>query len=69
MLPYAREEMSMRWVCQQDDDLKHASKLEKYWFFENKKAILEWSTQSADFKLIEKLWRDIKQASCLEGTD
>lgn len=32
MLPYAKEEMPIRWEFMQDNDPKHASKLVKQWF-------------------------------------
>lgn len=32
MLPYAAEEMPLKWICQQDNDPKHTSKIVKEWF-------------------------------------
>lgn len=61
MLPYAEEEMPLRWVFQQDNDPKHTSKKAKNWFRAKKLHVLEWPAQSPDLYPIEHLWMDVKK--------
>ena len=55
MLPYAEEDMPLRWVYMQDKDPKHTSRRVKSVFIENRVAVTDWSAQSLDLNPIENL--------------
>lgn len=62
MLPYAKFEMPLKWVFQQDNDPKHTSRTAKQWFRDNRFEVMEWSAQSPDLNPIQNRWSDIKKA-------
>ena len=49
ILPYVQEEMLLKWMFQQDNDLKHNSKWAASSFQTNKINVMEWLVQSPDF--------------------
>lgn len=62
MLPYAEEEMPIRWVYMHDNDPKHTAARVKNWLQQQNIDVMPWPAQSPDINPIENLWIDVKKA-------
>lgn len=61
MLPFAEEEMLLRWTFQQDNYPKRTSKVEKSFFERNNVDVMEWPAQTPNLNPIKNLWAYVKR--------
>ena len=59
--PYCKENMSLRFLYQQDNSPVHTAKMVKTGFRKNDIKILDWSAQLPDLNPIKNLWSIVKK--------
>ncbi|KAF2891936.1 hypothetical protein ILUMI_14237, partial [Ignelater luminosus] len=61
MLPYAKWEVPLQFVFQQDNDLKHALWIVQESFEENNVHVMNGSAQSSDLNPIGNMWDEVER--------
>lgn len=61
MLPYAEDEMPIRWWYMHDNDPKPTARRVKNWLEEHNINVMCWPAQSPDLNPIENIWTDVKK--------